>query len=476
MASPILQPNGRFLRDQVAEFVRVKVGQGVYRPGDRVPSVRAMSKLLGIAPSTVVDAYRSLETEGLILARPQSGFYVPLARWREAGLSKTRPAAPPSLQNEFPLFMRVLRDSKRDDVVSLAVADPSNEQLPAATMHRLLARVLRENPEYAIGYDVSIGHRPLREQIARRAIAMGCGLSPEEIVVTNGCSEALALSLRAVCEPGQIVAVESPAYYGVLFAIHSLGLRALEIGSDPVTGLCLEELDEALRTYDVRAVLTNSTFSNPMGSTIPAENKRLLVETLAARGVPLIEDDVYGDLGHDGERPVVAKAFDRGGQVLLCSSFSKTIAPGYRIGWVAGGGYHERIAELKFGFSVCAASAPQAAVAEFLETERYVRTVQRAARTYGANLGSMREYVLERFPVGTRCSHPLGGFVLWVELPNGLDSVDLYERCRAHGVTFMPGPAFATHGGYRNFLRLNASAWNRRVARAIEVIGAEARK
>lgn len=464
------------LTERVAGYVRSRIQAGIFWPGDRVPSVRELSRQLSVSVTTVVDAYRILETQGLLSPREKSGYFVRLAAVQTLRRKPlTQPAQVPLAFERDAFFVDALNEPCSHRSVQLATANPNVDLLPREALVRLLRSCAREAPEEILSYGSIAGYRPLREQIARRSMASGCTLSPDEITVTAGASEALSLCLRTICQPGDIIAIESPAYYGVLGACRAHGLRILEIPTDPLEGVCPDSLEQAINLHDVKAVILTPNYNNPFGALMPIEAKRQIVEMLAAREIPLVEDDVYGDLGYDDERPVNAKAFDETGNVLLCSSVSKTIAPGYRVGWVAGGRYHREILIRKFSSSCTTATLPQMAIAEFFARQRFTYYVRRAATQYQQNIREMTRAVEEAFPAGTHCSTPLGGFVLWVEMPPGYDAVELYQRARQEGIIFMPGLAFTTQDAYQNCLRLNAGRWDGPTADAVAKLGAMAR-
>ncbi len=460
------------LYEEVADQIEELVGRGAFQPGDRLPSVRELCRQRRISPATAMEAYRLLEDRGLAEVRPQSGHYV---RARYAGPAEeppvTRTAAIPEEVSAGHWILRVLRDTRNPRLVPLGAAVPHPSNLPLDALSRAMARVARRDPLAGGRYDVPPGCEPLRAQLARRSLAMGCVLSPDEIVITGGCQEAIGLSLRAVCRPGDVVAVESPTYFNFLQVIEVLGLRALEVGTSPREGMELEALERALREQPVRACLLSTNFSNPLGSLMPEEKKRALVDLLARYEVPLIEDDLNGDLGFGADRPWAAKAYDRAGLVLLCSSFSKTLAPGYRVGWVAGGRYHEAISRLKAAENIACPTLPQLAIAEFLETGAYDRHLRRVRRTYARQVQQLSEAVGRHFPAGTRMTRPQGGFVLWVECPEGLDALKLYEACAAQGIGIAPGPIFSPRLDYGRCIRLHAAYWSAATEEAVAQVG-----
>jgi DNA-binding transcriptional MocR family regulator len=460
------------LYERVADCIVRLIDEGTFRPGARLPSVRALSRQWQVSITTVLEAYRLLEDRGLIEARPQSGYYV-RARFPEASAEPaiSQPASAPTEVSIGERLMALLRAKRNPALVQLSAAIPDPAFLPTERLNRMLARVARDHAGEGAAYDLPPGCEALRVQVARRALTAGCALTPREIVTTTGCMEALFLSLRAVCRPGDAVAVEAPTYYGVLQTMELLGLRAVEIPTHPRDGMSLDALRYALDETPIRACLVISNFSNPLGSCMPEETKRELVALLAERDLPLIEDDIYGDLGFAGERPKVAKAFDRNGLVLLCSSFSKTLSPGYRVGWVAPGRFQAEVERFKFASSIASATLPQLAIAAFLAGGGYDHHLRRIRRLYARQVPLMAQAVSCAFPEGTKVTRPSGGFVLWVEMPPEVDSLRLYEQAMQAGITIAPGPLFSARQRFRNCIRLNAAYWSPRVESAIGTLG-----
>jgi DNA-binding transcriptional MocR family regulator len=342
-------------------------------------------------------------------------------------------------------------------------------------LRQALGRVSRQQPALLGDYGDPSGAPGLRRVLVRHYAQIGCVVDPDEITVTHGCMEALNLALAVSTSPGDVVAVESPCYFGFLRMLEAHGLKALELPTDPRTGLSVEALQAALGSRHgqrLRACLLVPNFSNPLGCAMPDDRKRALVKLAAQHQLTLIEDDVYGDLGHDGQRPRPLKAFDRDGCVLLCSSFSKSLAPGARVGWIAGGSRTEMIRDRRYVSSIAVPALLQEALAQLLERGGYPRHLSRLRAACRAAVEQFTDAVAEHFPAGTRISRPQGGFVLWVELPEDLDTLDLFRRARNQGVAFSPGPLFSAAGAYRHCLRLNcAREFTPRTARAIATLG-----
>ncbi|MBC8044813.1 MAG: PLP-dependent aminotransferase family protein [Rhizobacter sp.] len=470
VAPAVLEP---LLYEQVAEKIERLIETEVLRAGDRVPSVRQMSGEQRVSVSTVFQAYFLLENKGLIEARPQSGFYVrrPLQALPPETVQRSMPAGKATTVEVGDLVAEFYASARNPKLVPLGTASASLALLPVKRLNRALHRATK-NSAAVMDYAMPAGSEVLRRQIARRAMTWGGLLSADDVLITNGCLDAINLCLRAVAKPGDTIAVESPVYYGILQAIESLGMKALEVSTYPQQGVCIEELEHLLKKHPVKACLFITNFSNPQGSLMPDEKKKYLVEMLAGRGIPLIEDDVYGDLAFDAARPKAAKAFDKEGLVLLCSSFSKTLAPGYRVGWVAAGRFAAQVERLKFMTTVTTAVLPQLAIAEVLESGGYDRHLRGLRHAFASQVQLATEAVCKYFPAGTKVSRPKGGFVLWVELPKKVRSLELYRKALAEKISIAPGVVFSAQRKYENFIRLSCgSQWSEKTERAMQTLG-----
>lgn len=442
--------------EKLAEDLGGMIAGGMLRPGDRLPSVRRLSQERRLSVSTVVQALRQLEDRGLVEARPQSGFFV---RHRTALRLEPTPRTTPEAAVAVDVSQRlvqVLQAGSRPGVAPLAAALPAPSLLPIAALHRLYASVARRHPDLlAGGSHVHMDDPALVRQLVRRSLAWGGPLAAEEFVITNSCTEALGLCLRAVTKPGDTVAVESPGYYLMLQLLESLGLKALEIPTDPRTGMSIEALELATRDGKVAACLLVPNASNPLGSIMPDENKRRVARLAAERGIPVIEDDIYGDLHFGKDRPWPIKAFDRAGNVMLCASFSKCLSPSLRIGFVAAGRYRSQLALQKTINSGATNPITQRVLAEYLESGAYERHVRNLRRAYATQVEQMMSAVERYFPRTARMTRPQGGYVLWLELPEEVDARAIHGLAIAQGIAFVPGELFSPSGLYRNCLRLN---------------------
>jgi DNA-binding transcriptional MocR family regulator len=458
------------LYQQVAEEIAQRIATGMYVPGERLPGVRGHAQNRKVSVATAIAAYQVLVDAGYIEARPRSGFYVRARQPIQAiEVEPVAIANPPRLVTGQAMAMALIKAANDPAIVQLGAAVPDPTFLPTQVIGRALAQVVRTRRAETAGYMMPPGAPELRRQIARRMSETGGAVSADDIVITTGCQEALSLALRAVTVPGDVVAVESPAFYGLLHVMESLGLEALEIPAHPRDGVALDALAFALDRWPVKACVVSPNFSNPLGCRMPDENKRALVHLLGNHRIPLIEDDVYGDLGFAQHRPSICKGLAPHADILYCSSFSKTLAPGLRIGWIAATGERrERIEYLKYVTSIASPTVPQLAVADLLGTGRYERYLREVRGRYARAVARMSDAVMKSFPEETRISQPQGGFVLWLELPEGVDSFTLARRALRKGVSIAPGPLFSASGKFGNFIRLSsARVWDARLERAL---------
>ncbi|CAB5536987.1 Uncharacterized HTH-type transcriptional regulator ydcR [Pseudomonas putida] len=455
--------------DDIAELIR----SGVLGPGQRVPSVRYASQTHGVSPSTVFQAYYLLERRGLIRARPRSGYFVNAHAPRP--FSEPQALAPVSESTQVDvsaLVFSILDSIKDPHTVPFGSAFPSPELFPLQRLSRSLASASRAMDPRMVVTDLSPGNPQLRRQIALRYMVGGLMLPMEELLITNGALEALNLCLQAVTEPGDLVAIEAPAFYACLQVLERLKLKAVEIPVHPREGMDLAVLAQTLEKHPVRAVWCMTNFQNPVGASMPEAKKQALVELLRRHQVPLIEDDVYAELYYAQQAPKPAKAFDTEGLVMHCGSFAKSLAPGYRIGWVAAGRFAQKIERLKLMTSLCASMPAQAAIADYLQHGGYDRHLRKLRYALEGQQLSMLAAIARHFPAQTRVSHPSGGYFLWLELPEQMDALKLFHMALAQGISIAPGPIFSPTRRFGNCIRLNyGSPWNEGAEQAMETLG-----
>ncbi|MFC3625808.1 PLP-dependent aminotransferase family protein [Vogesella amnigena] len=449
--------------------------RGVLQPGQKMPSVRKACEQYQVSPATILSAYRLLEERGLVEARPQSGFYVraqtrlPLPHMRRQ--SGTVATGDEVLDN----IELVLAAQQQPGYLDLSMASPRGSDFyPTSRLKSILGKLTREQPELATDYSYPPGSLALREQVARRALAWGVALTADDIVTTNGCTEALQLALRTVCKHGDTIGLESPTYFLLLPLLKSLGLKVIEIPTHPTTGLSLDALELLLSEGRLNAIVAMPTVHNPLGATMPLENKKRLAALVNEHKVPLIEDCPHADLFYGQLTPDAVKAFDRDGYVLLCGSFNKTLAPGFRTGWIAPGRYRRELTRLKFASSLSQPRLLEETLASYLQDGAYDQHLRFLRRHYQSQMSRLQDVVANYFPPGTRATSPTGGCVLWVELPGDVDSLALSRAAYAEKMLLVPGALYSPRGRYRNCLRLSccypwSDAYQRGLQRVAEL-------
>ena len=467
-----------YLYRQVIDLINDNIVSGALRPGDRLPSLRRMSEQIGVSIPTVRQAYIELERQRRVESRPQSGFYVRGLKTNELVKPAPRLRAGPVCVSCRPLMERVYDGLYSPDIVPLGIANPCMAHPAAKGLHRTMKRIMSRVEERAIGYAPTLGEPRLRQQIAFRYLdTVGSNVDPQEICITNGGQEALLLALKAVAKSGDVIAVESPTYHGLLELIDSLGLLAIEVETCPEEGVMLDALEDTLDAHPVTACMFSTTLSNPLGVTMPEQKRAELVRVIEERDLILIEDDVYGDLLFDGHRPKPAEFYAKKGNVLTCGSFSKTAAPGYRIGWLLAGRYAAEIERLKRAFSCSSGLLQQLTLSEFLATGDYDRYLKTLRPVLHCNAERMRAMVAEHFPAETRTSQPVGGSVLWLELPSAVDAETLFDNAIDAGISIAPGHIFAPSACYSNFVRLSfGHPWTNEIEAAMVWLGREVKR
>ena len=461
--------------EALAADIEASIRHGTLQTGDRLPSVRQTGERRGVSASTVFQAYYLLEARGLVRARDRSGYYVTGGGVRNAPPEMERSSRPGegsvALDVSEHVF-EILGASMSRQVVPLGSAFPSPLLFPLERLGQMMGSSARSLDPWSTVDDMTPGSAALRRQISLRYLADGLQVPADEIVVTNGAMEALNLCLGAVTRPGDSVIVESPTFYAALQALERQHLQAIEVPTHPREGIELEALASAIERHKPKACWLMTTFQNPLGSLMPEVKKKALVDLLARHGIPLIEDDVYAELYFGDRRPPPAKAFDTAGLVMHCSSFSKSLAPGYRIGWVAAGGFARQVARQKLSTTLGTSVPSQLALTAYLEQGGFDRHLRKLRQTLAVQQAGFAQAVGHFFPAGTRATRPLGGYFLWVELPAGVDALAIHRAALDHGISVAPGPIFSATHEFRNCLRLNyGHAWNAATEKALRTLG-----
>lgn len=460
--------------EALAADIAASIQSGTLKPGDKLPSVRQTSSSRHLSAATVFQAYYLLEAKGLIRSKDRSGYYV--AQGVKALAPEPEAASQPDGEARAvvisELVLAILESAKSRDVVPLGSAFPSPLLFPFDHLGRATAAAISQLDPWITVEDLAPGSLALRQQIALRYLVDGVQLGPDQIVITNGAMEALNLCLGAVCKAGDTVLVESPCFYACLQALERLGLHAVEVATDPRHGIDLGALEAAIVRHRPKACWVMTNFQNPLGSSMDESKKKALVELITRLRVPLIEDDVYGELYFGNRRPVPTKRFDSEGWVMHCSSFSKILAPGYRIGWASPGRFLRDVTQQKVTTSLATTLPAQLGIARYLERGRHEKHLRELRLTLRKNRDDYVEAISRFFPGGTKVSRPEGGYFLWVELARNVDALAVHRKASDALISIAPGPMFSAARGFSSCIRINSGhPLTPRVEAALQALG-----
>lgn len=458
---------------QVMDVIVTMMENEVLRPGDKVPSLRKMSEEQNVSLSTVMQAYMELESVGMLEARPQSGFYVSGGTIvpRET-VRVTKPSDQPMQVKNSNLIQEILYAVTNPEIIPLGCAMPATELLPHRELNSIMKKLLSTDSETRVEYGDVQGHKFFRQQLAYYMNMNGNSISSDNIIITNGASEGITMAMRAVTRPGDLVLMESPSYFGFMHLLETAKVYALELPTSPQDGILMKDFREALNRFDVKAVLVQPNYGNPMGHTYPEDVRKELVELCNKKDIPVIEDDINGDFNFSGRRLGNLKKYDKNGNVIHVSSFSKSLAPGYRVGWIEPGKYFDEILRQKIASSMATNTVPQLTVAHFLASGKFPRHLRKMNNSLKAQVETYTYQILRHFPEGTRVTRPQGGFVLWVEMPEKVDTLDMYPRALKEKISFSPGGIFSSQQKYNNCMRVNCGfPWDSKFEKSIIKLG-----
>jgi DNA-binding transcriptional MocR family regulator len=460
-----------FAYERVELAIESMIRNGTLRPGDRVPSIREICRREGASKSTVIQALSNLEAKSLILARPRSGFFVqaltllPLPKLPEVYSHPHEPRLSDDVA-------RVFRDLQKPSVIALGAGTPDVSLLPTSELARCVARAARMHASKFGGYSMCDTDLSLRREIALRLARSGGAISPDEIVITNGCMDALNLSLRALAKPGDTVLIETPTYFGLVQMIASLGMKILSVPATCAEGLDVSAFEKALKKHSVAACILIPSFGNPHGANLSQICRQAVVNIASIHNVPIIENDIYGELGFEQSQPRPLKSLPDAKDIILCGSLSKTLSPALRVGWVVAGEHAENVRRLKWISSITTPHVTSLAAADYLRSGGFDRHLRSLRKTLEIQMCRISNAIAKSFPTGTALSRPSGGYFLWAELPLGIDSLTLRDAAIERNISICPGPIFSVEGEFRNFIRINcALALDEKVLRAIETVG-----
>ena len=443
--------------ENLATLLAERIEQGLYRHGEKLPSVRNLSQEHGVSISTVQQAYQVLENLQLITPQPRSGYFVAPRKAKPPVPAISRPVQRPVEVTQWDEVLTLLDARSDKEMLNFGGGAPDISQPTLKPLWREMARLVQHNQCDILSYDALQGRQELREQISRLMVDGGTVVDPEDIVITNGCHGALSIALLSVCKPGDIVAVESPSYYGTMQLLRGFGIKAMEIPTDPETGISIEALELALEQWPIKGVILVPSCSNPQGSIMPDARKKAILALAQRHDIVIFEDDIYGELVTDYPRPRTIKSFDIDGRVLLCSSFTKSVAPGLRVGWIVPGRYRDRVLHMKYAAIGSTVPTNQLAMAAFIRDGHYHRHIRRMRQFYQQHLETYTCWIRQYFPCGICVTRPKGGYMLWVELPEGVDMLCVSRQLCRLKIQIAPGSLFSASGQYRNCLRINCA-------------------
>lgn len=458
----------------LADEIQESIMKGTFTSGEKLPSLRKLHHQLGLSISTVHQAYIELEKRGRVEAREKSGFYVkalngnPLCKpARKKGVAK------PCKVMVNDLAETIIKDLQSDEILQLGAAIPSNDLMPLKQLSRIMKSIPAASLQTHIAsYDLAAGNMDLREEISKRMLGFACSIGASDIITTNGCLEAVSLCLRAVAAPGDTILVESPAFHCFLQLIEDLNMYVVEVPGCPEEGIDPKTFEKTITSNKIKACLLNSNFQNPLGSVMSKKNKARILDISETHNIPIIEDDIYGDLFYGDKRPTTFKSMDKNGMVLYCSSFSKALAPGLRTGWTVPGKYKTTLIRKKLNTTISNSGINQAVIAQFLKTGAYDRHLRQLRNKLKNQSSAMAIAVSKYFPSDTQITFPKGGMLIWVALNQEIDSLEIYQKAYQEKISVLPGIICSSSDKYRNCLRLNCGIkWSQRLENGIEKIG-----
>lgn len=466
--------DGEFMYERIAVAIEQQILKGILKVGDKIPSLRTICREYGVSQSTVLQAYYLLESKALIEARPKSGYFVCNSPRKSLEVPVVSNPANHLFEGSIDTLVAKVYNNvgTNEKYAPLSLGVPANELLPIARLNKSLTQAMRQLKGSGTALEYPQGNEKLRRQIARWSFAMEAGLDAADIITTNGCLNAISYCMMALTEPGDAIILESPVSFGMIQVAQSLRLNIIEMPCHPETGIELDALEETLQKRKVKLILLISNFSNPLGSSMPDENKKILVGLLEKYNVPLIENDINADVYFGNQRPKSCKTYDKAGLVLWCGSVSKSLAPGYRVGWVEAGRFKEAVLKMKLYHAISSTAITQEATAVFLENGRYEAHLKKLRNTLHLNYLKYIEAINAFFPEGTKASRPKGGFVLWLELDNRIDTSVLYEQAIKQKISIAPGKMFTLRNQFNNCLRLNFGLnWNDHTQASLQTLG-----
>lgn len=442
----------------IADEVIVEIERGGMGAGDKLPSLRDACARWRVSLITAKGAYRLLEQRGYIESRPQSGYYVLPQEVQTPPAPYAARTGVASPNEELRIITQIIGTNSPDGLRALGAAIPGAELLPLRTLTRYASRIGRAFAPHIGEYGTPAGSQRLREEISRYYRSLGARVLPQDLVIHNGALDAITTTLRSITRAGDTIVLESPTYYLFMHAAAALHLRVITVPHIPHEGIDLVRLESVLRSHAIKALVIIPNFHNPTGSLLSISAKEKLVRLAERHNTLIIEDDVYGDLAFSGDRPPPLLALDRKDRVIHCSSVSKVLGPGLRVGWSISRALRPAIEQARFLESIASPVLPQEVVAEFLSCEGLKRHRMLMSKKLSANAELYHSALHQALPAGSRITRPQGGFLLWIELPRGADTTALFHSLASKRTGLTPGILFGNDREAKRFFRLSFGA------------------
>lgn len=435
----------------VESFVKQAINKGIYETNDKIPSIRQMSEELLVSKNTVIRAFQELEAQGLIYSVPKSGYRV---------CAKSAPESTPIRPLRVDLLSvcrEFLTYPQHRERLPIGSAHPNIDSPAIKSLYAEIGRHSRRQTHTPSHYQLPPGDAQLIKQLAKITQDLGTPAPAKELLVTHGAQQAISLALRATTQSGDIVAVESPCYFGNLLLLESLGLEVVEIPSCNRDGMVPQALSRALKQWDVKVIIVTPNFTNPTGSMMPLERRKAILNV--SGNIPIIEDDVFGALSY--AKPLASlKSMDAQGRVIYVNSLSKTLDSRLRIGWMLAGQYSSKIEKLLLCDSMGGLNVMQSATSSFLSSGKYKTHLARMRRLYQSNTKrfmALFKQSMDSYPAlknSYQITSVQGSFLMWIRLPEHTNCDAIYEECSKQRISILPGSVFGTQEQFKHCFRI----------------------
>lgn len=465
---------GKFRYSDLADQIQNQIEKGAFKLSEKLPSLRALCRQTGYSMNTVFQAYIELEKRGVVESRHRSGYFIkPRSKRLRPPPKMTRHQLVPQKINLDNLIHQLTEDMGDPRILKLGGVAVAPDHLPFKRLYQHLKSIPQKQiPDVIAGYSPPQGEVLLRHQISNFLFPIIPSMAMEDIIITNGCTEALSLSIKAVSDSGDTVIVESPTDPWLRQTIRDSDMYALEIPTDPDTGIDLQSVERAIQNEKIACCIINPNCQNPLGFIMPDDHKRRLLDLCEEKKIPIIENDVCGDLYFGEVRPTPLKRWDDHGNVLYCSSFSKVLAAGLRVGWVVPGRFKDPIIRMKLNRSMISPKLNQVVVANYLKEGTYHRHLKRLRSTIRLQHSYCAAALHKYFPETVKMTSPVGGLSIWIELPRGMKGSEVYSEARKIGISILPGFLCSSLDLYDRFIRIGyGGCWDKTMEQAIQKIG-----